>query len=108
MTFWFDRRPGQRVAVSNEDPDPRTDECAVLYGADGPPDWVKIPEGLPESGMRVRVTAHHHAPCPMCNSERSFLHLVLDSVDMCVCECLEGCGFVFYRTRKKDSNADSA
>jgi hypothetical protein len=103
-TFWCDREPGQFAAQGKGE-----DECAVLVGVDGPPDWVLIPPGIPElSGRRVRVTDHFQKLCPMCDSQRPCLHLVLGSVDLYVCECLEGCGFVFYRLRKEDSDADPA
>lgn len=91
MTFWFSRRPGQFVAQGQGE-----DECNILVGADGPPDWVVIPEGIPESGQRVRVTGHFMLPCPSCKRDNDCLHLELGSVDLYVCECLL-CGFVLYR-----------
>jgi Zn ribbon nucleic-acid-binding protein len=91
MTHWFISSAGSPFHASVDD------ESMVLVSS-GPPDWVKIPEGAgpPHGGSRVRVSGHFYAPCPMCRTESDRLHMTLEGVEVMVCECTAGCGFVFY------------
>lgn len=89
-TMWFKRGPGERAAVS-------VDEPAVLFD-DGPPDWVRVPPEMEAqvpgmAGRRLRVLDAVGERCPMCGTEGRWLLL---EERMIVAECLEH-GFVWMR-----------
>lgn len=93
-TEWFDKRPGENIAVGSEDP------TMLLIGA-GVPDWVQLPAVL--GGARVRVLCARVAPCP--HGDHEVRHLRLDEPSgICVADCgLHG--FLWYRARKAEVQA---
>jgi Zn ribbon nucleic-acid-binding protein len=92
MTEWFAvtiDRTGLYTSVH--------DEGLMLLGVQTP-DWIKVPEQVPEhGGRRLRVIGSHIDICPQCRQQR-VLHLNLDA-GFGVAECAAACGFVFYRRR---------
>lgn len=70
-----------------------TEEPALLMGS-GVPDWVRLPDQL--GGTRVRVTEVVTRACPCGKGDAR--HLLLgEATGICVAECPHGSGFMWYR-----------
>ena len=87
MIEWFDKRPGDSISQSQEDP------TMALIGDIGTGDYVRLP---PELGSKqVHVLSTHRAECPKCKGGE-VKHMTLED-SLGVAECDLGCGFVWYR-----------
>jgi len=91
-TLWLDKFPGQ--LPMREDLD---GSCALLIGT---PDYIRLP---PELGGRSEdVLGVRGDLCPKCGCAPA-MHYRLET--LCVAECDDKCGFVWYRERKEETDA---
>lgn len=87
-TLWFERMAGEHAATNDEDPN------MVLLGS-GAPDWVRLPEEL--GGTTLRVQGHFRGACPAAEACPDCAHLTL-AEGYGVAECVSH-GFMWYRRR---------
>lgn len=87
-TEWFEKRAGEPVSPSQDDPH------MTLIG-DYVPDWVRLPPEL--GGSQQRVTGVAVERCP--RADHRVRHLKLDN-GVCVAECAAHGGFLWYRPRE--------
>ena len=85
-TAWFQKNVGSEVHESIEDP-------SMMLVGDAVPDWVRLPESLGSSDVRVLGAAK--APCPMCDTDTHVRHLQLEN-GLGIAECPTH-NFVWYR-----------
>lgn len=85
---WFQRRAGEHVAEGTSDP------SMTLIGS-GTPEWVRLPEEL--GGTTLRVEKSFVAACPAAEVCADCRHLHLAN-RYGVAECLSH-GFLWYRRR---------
>ena len=97
-TEWFDKRPGETVYQSQDDP--------TMLLVDDPvhpiPDWVRVPDDTGYGGQ-YRCLALVPGVCPLPGHGEPCRHYILDGPVSCA-ECVVDGKFVWYRRKPPGDN----
>lgn len=84
--MWGKIKPGQRAITE--------DDAIVIFDV---PDWVRLPDAL--GGTRVRVLSAHNGPCP-CGKHETRILVLDEPTGIRVAECPTH-GFMWFRNKTK-------